>query len=533
MINLPRWPWLPHASRAAFVLTIAIGTIFFGADASWDLKNYHVYNAYAFLDGRHSEDIAIAQLQTYFNPLIDVPFYIILEIFNDQPWVLTFYLGLYYGACLLLLWEVSNMVCSSAMPSDSRKSRYIFSTVAVVVGGTGAATLSVAATTFNELQPSVLVLLSLALSLMLLRDRSVRRWWWLPAIGFFVGAATALKLSYVVYAVGVGAGLFALTFTGMLRIKELLLSGVGVVVGFLLFGAGWFWFLYQEFGNPLFPFFNNLFQSPYASIQPYTDVRFRPDNLWQSILYPFIWSRDVSLAAELKFQDFRFATITILFLIFAACISLISLRDRSIRRFRSLRNTEIFLFVFFLTTYALWLNMYGIYRYLATLEMLAGTLFVVLCLRMFRGSYRLASVLIGGAILIATTQPPNWGRTDRETFIAVYAPELPDDALVIVATGWNPVSYIVPFLNENALFVAVNNTLVNLTQDNAMTARVQERVANHSGPLLVLRPHESELQEINFGRFGVRINLPDCARITTNLSDTFSICPAQRYEISL
>ncbi len=55
--------------------------IFFGAwsyllgqDRNADLINYHLYNAFAFLNNKHY-DFAVAGLQSFFNPLIDLPYY--------------------------------------------------------------------------------------------------------------------------------------------------------------------------------------------------------------------------------------------------------------------------------------------------------------------------------------------------------------------------------------------------------------------------------------------------------------------------
>jgi hypothetical protein len=47
-----------------------------GQEVSWDLRNYHFYNAYFLLDNRFTRDIEPAGVQTYFNPILDIPFYV-------------------------------------------------------------------------------------------------------------------------------------------------------------------------------------------------------------------------------------------------------------------------------------------------------------------------------------------------------------------------------------------------------------------------------------------------------------------------
>ena len=64
---------------AAFLLaSIGCGwlSLRLGKDANWDLFNYHFYNAYSFLQGRLTLDFAPAGLQTYLNPILDIPFFI-------------------------------------------------------------------------------------------------------------------------------------------------------------------------------------------------------------------------------------------------------------------------------------------------------------------------------------------------------------------------------------------------------------------------------------------------------------------------
>jgi hypothetical protein len=50
-------------------LLFGLGALLLGQDASWDLRDYHYYNPYAFLNNRMSFDVAPAQLQTYYNPI--------------------------------------------------------------------------------------------------------------------------------------------------------------------------------------------------------------------------------------------------------------------------------------------------------------------------------------------------------------------------------------------------------------------------------------------------------------------------------
>ena len=48
-----------------------------GQDRNWDLLNYHLYNAYSLMDGRFSRDLYPVGFQTYLNPLLDLPYYLV------------------------------------------------------------------------------------------------------------------------------------------------------------------------------------------------------------------------------------------------------------------------------------------------------------------------------------------------------------------------------------------------------------------------------------------------------------------------
>src|SRR5262249_16830705 len=48
-----------------------------GKDMSWDFRNYHWYVPYAFLNGRMGFDISVAHQATYYNPFLDIPFYLL------------------------------------------------------------------------------------------------------------------------------------------------------------------------------------------------------------------------------------------------------------------------------------------------------------------------------------------------------------------------------------------------------------------------------------------------------------------------
>lgn len=70
---LPPGGMLESALLLVLACCISLGQ---GQDRNWDLLNYHLYDAFSFLDGRFARDLYPVGGQTYLNPLLDVPSYL-------------------------------------------------------------------------------------------------------------------------------------------------------------------------------------------------------------------------------------------------------------------------------------------------------------------------------------------------------------------------------------------------------------------------------------------------------------------------
>ena len=77
-----------------------------GVDTNLDLRNYHFYNPWAWLQGRMSFDIAPAQAQSYYSPLLDVPFYALVA--SGLPaFAITFLMGLPFGVAAWFFYRIA------------------------------------------------------------------------------------------------------------------------------------------------------------------------------------------------------------------------------------------------------------------------------------------------------------------------------------------------------------------------------------------------------------------------------------------
>lgn len=61
------------------LIAAAIFVVRRGQDTNWDLLNYHYYQGYSLINGRFSNDLAAANLQSFFNPIANALAYLALK----------------------------------------------------------------------------------------------------------------------------------------------------------------------------------------------------------------------------------------------------------------------------------------------------------------------------------------------------------------------------------------------------------------------------------------------------------------------
>ncbi|MBF5067095.1 hypothetical protein G6O45_28220, partial [Salmonella enterica subsp. enterica serovar Istanbul] len=77
-------------------------------------------------------------------------------------------------------------------------------------------------------------------------------------------------------------------------------------LGFVAIAGHHLFTLWRDFGNPVFPWLNQVFQSPYYEPEPIRDSRFLPHDFWQVIAYPLYWTKTTRyLVTEMSLRDWR------------------------------------------------------------------------------------------------------------------------------------------------------------------------------------------------------------------------------------
>src|SRR3954453_17596078 len=83
--SVNRAPLLWAAIGLAWLVLFAAVSVLNGPDGAWDLRNYHLYNPFAVLNGRLHKDLVPAQLQTFLVPTMDIPILWLRTALNRAP----------------------------------------------------------------------------------------------------------------------------------------------------------------------------------------------------------------------------------------------------------------------------------------------------------------------------------------------------------------------------------------------------------------------------------------------------------------
>lgn len=453
-----------------------------GKDLSWDLLNYHLYNGWALLHRPWGVDLYPAQLQTFFNPVLDAFFFVIQ---NHMPGGVTvFLLGLPVGGTAYILWRIFPLLI---IEEASNTQAVVTKLIAVVLSVTGAAAIAQAGTTTNEWSVLVLVLGGLWTLLSAYRNDRAPPSSYMIA-GLLLGAAVGLKLTAATQVVAITLALpWVLRYrAGLLR--TISFYSVGGIAGFALTEGFWMWTLYRHFHNPLFPFFNSIFMSPLIDSTSMVDNRFLPKSFFDGVIFPVV---NAIYKNQLHNEGFmRDPRLLIGFIIAFAWI-VVGIR-------KTLRHEgcddelrlRFFLATSFLLMYVLWMAIFGIYRYAIALEVLAISMsYVSIASKLKRGK-KAEAIMIAAMVLCATTfltLPSQLTRADAVDgpYFSSNLPALPKNSLLLSLTP-EPVAYLIPQIKGHPPVVAPDSNLTRPDFNRAIQRKMASAVIRHSGPVFAI-----------------------------------------------
>jgi hypothetical protein len=521
--NESRGPWLAPSELlflGGVIFAWALFVLCLGKDMSWDFRNYHWYIPYAFLNGRMGFDVAVAHQATYYNPLLDVPYYLLGT--HVPSWLALGTLGAVQGANVIPLY----LLCRAVVIGPQRQ---LIAGVITLFCMTGSLTVGIAGTTYYDNVLSLFTLSGLAAIVLnrdLLRDGPLGKAALVTGLaGLSVGSAVGLKLPEAPYALGFAAALLVLPGDAKHRSVRLLAGGLGGLVGVVLFAGYWFAKMYHDTGNPLFPYFNQYFDSPLALHASYRDVRFIPHHFRKISLFPLLFSLHWQVADDLPFQDVRVGLAYVLGLL---SLPLLFVR-RSLREPLVTGDAAGAVIAFGVVSYIVWILMFGIYRYIVALEMLAP-LFIAALIGMWpltRYGRLLALGLIGAFVLMTTRYYFLDHAPLGDPFIQADVPPIADPGKsMILMTGEAPMGYLVPSLPHQIPVIRIDGWMIQPQDGSRLTAQTRARVNAFKGDLYVI----ANLYEVGragdaLADYGLGMRWTECQEFSTNLGGPYKFCP--------
>ena len=253
-VLLRRELWIVWALGA--LALAAIPVVQGQADVIWDMLNHHIYLGWIAEHPRFAQDLFAAGWQSYQYPYLYWPAYKL---------AMAGFSGVGAGVVLALLQSLAVppvwLVARSLCPGD-RAEDIAMRWLGVVLAFSGGLTLSLSNTTSNDLLACVPLVWAIALGFMG-NDGSVRtpraHLRLIVLSGFLAGISAAFKLSNgplalvlpMLWLLGPGGATVVAT--------RIVLGGMATVLGFVIAYAPWGWQLWEQFGNPVYAWYDASF----------------------------------------------------------------------------------------------------------------------------------------------------------------------------------------------------------------------------------------------------------------------------------
>lgn len=434
-------------------------SICLGADVSWDTMNYHLYNPFAFLNNRYNLDIMVAGIQSFFIPFPDIPFYLLIKYFNSYPFFIAFIQGSLGGILIFFVYKISTLLI------ENFRLNWIYILCSIILGASGTMFIFELGSGMTTIQSSIFVLASLYFLLKNLFGIQQNYRLTLLA-GILSGIALAEKWSSIIFVLSILFSICILYKNIKNPFKNLFLYLITTILAFMSLNILWVLFVFKHTGNPIFPYYNNIFQSDMTEFVTYIDNRFLNVPIFQKIFYPLYWlTGESAIAFEGKIIDFRY--LSAYFSIFCLIIVYYIPSLRNIIKLiitKEMFNKHSFLFLFMIFSYFFWCIMYCILRYMIPFEVLCGLvicLFIQIIFKILNKEIvgKILCCITTFIILINTLYAIDFWRMPlkpNENYIYFEDLKLQDNDIVILF-GTYPLGSLVLFQNQKTRFINFTN----------------------------------------------------------------------------
>lgn len=428
---------------------IAFGfiSIYLGQDLNWDLLNYHYYNGYSFLNNRMLFDYAPAYSQTFLNPILDIPTYLLITY--CKPILASFIVGGLHGLNFWILY----IICQNIFKKFDNIKKSLASLGIAALGTLDVGFWSEIGTFFHDNITSLFVLSSLYF---IIKYYSTEKRYQLLLSGVMIGLAAGTKLTGLIFAIALFISFIIIEIKKWTKLKRIYLLFIGFIAAFLATNAFWMIRLYEYTHNPFFPFLNKIFKSTYYNTtEPLTFVTYHfPQTLLEHIFYPFYFINNhssVANVAQVDFSESRYAILYALLIIMGVIILYKKLRKREIKKINPI---FLLLILFTISSYIIWQEAFSVYRYLIPIGLIVPIIIFLTVNYIFQSKLMkiIASILII-LIIVSVKSPLDWGRAKwTDSFFDINNINI-DKGVIILFGDEYSFGFLVPSFSKNVRFI--------------------------------------------------------------------------------
>lgn len=271
----------------SFLLFVLLSAIFsclavwcVGEDLNFDLMYYHFYTGYVWSRGLAFSD-SIATLGSYLEVPLNCFYYDLIT--KTSPLNANCIISVLESFAISATWLLGYFLLSG----EKIWTRIALSSVFAALSFIGPVFWSELGSTMGDSTTALLVVFSLIFAL----EGYIKHHYTKVLIsGILIGIASGLKLTNLTFFVGIAS---AILLSGIYEwnIKKLIACGVvfflASFIGFLAIYFPTGIVLFHKFESPIFPYFNGIFKSPYASIVNIEDPRWIPHHFKEYLELPF------------------------------------------------------------------------------------------------------------------------------------------------------------------------------------------------------------------------------------------------------
>ena len=513
----------------ALALASAVAALYLGRDLNWDFFNYHAYAAWTADAPRIGRDFFPAGYQGYLNPLPFLPF----RWMTQAGWHSAF-VGMAIAAFQALNFLFLYLIARSMTLARGHHGPWpaMLITALGVVSG---AVISQLGSTFIDLTTTPLVMAACWAMVCLPSERlSV-----VALAGVLAGGAAALKLTNAPFALAVVAAASLPTgSTWRPSGRHFIAAAAGAFFGFSVLYGYWGLSLWNEFRNPFFPVFNQIFRSPDFSIEPIGFSRFIPQTISALFALPFRITTMASwVYTEIMAPDVR-PLLALALLVVVAVVKMVtclSKQPTSAINSTSAAPSEARLWTFLVMSTAAWIVTSSNGRYAVPLLLLLGPVLFALASALSRPR----ALGICGLILIAqafhagSAGEPRWSAQPwTRQWLSVSVPQrLVDRPHLLLSLGSSSDSYIATASHPQSVFVNPIG-LISLPSSGPGSDRLVDLLGRYNGRIEVVFRWNADLstssptgtklldqRDVMLDRFGLRLDRSSCEKISANTPD--------------